>query len=47
MTKTHTGETDLSREKPPKIIRYKSKSLPLKLWVKQTETAEIKGGKGF
>lgn len=35
MTKTNTGEADLSREKPLKTIRYKSNSLLLKLWVKQ------------
>lgn len=46
MKKTHTGEADLSREKPLKIIRYKSNLLLLKLWVKQRETAENKGGEG-
>lgn len=46
MTKTNTGEADLSREKSPKTIRYKSNSLLLKLWVKQTQTAENKGGEG-
>lgn len=44
MTKTHTGEADLSREKPLKLISYKSSLLLLKLWVKQTEIAENKGG---
>lgn len=48
MTKTHTGEADLSREKPLTNIRNKSNLLLLRLWVKQTQqrTKEVKAARG-